>query len=205
MSCAKGIRLLQRADHFPKTHYFRLNPKDATMTKTKGVIILGSARGDGNTAQAVSFLCGHTGFATVNLSDHRFGQYDYLHRNQKDEFGPLLKRLMEDYETWIFATPVYWYSMSGIMKSFFDRLTDLLDLHPLGKMALQGKRLGLVCCSSNAGEIEGFEIPFRETAIYMSMLYLGFVHTWIEQGELPVAAQDRLQTYASSIAGPIEQ
>lgn len=169
------------------------------MANSKGVIILGSARGDGNTSKSASFLRALTGYDVVDLNDYRFGQYDYTHRNQDDEYGPLVKRLMAEYETWIFATPVYWYSMSGIMKAFFDRMTDLLDLHPLRKRALQGKRLGLLYCSSDAVEIEGFEIPFRETAIYMSMPWLGFVHVWIEKGELPEEVQERLRLYAGTL------
>ena len=31
---------------------------------------------------------------------------------------------MVDAEAILFATPVYWYSMSGRLKRFFDRLTD---------------------------------------------------------------------------------
>lgn len=169
------------------------------MAKSKGVIILGSARGDGNTFKSAAFLSAESGYDIVDLNAYQFGQYDYNHDYQNDDFGPLVKRLMEDYESWIFATPVYWYSMSGIMKAFFDRLTDLLDLHPLRKMALQGIRLGLLCCSSDEEEIEGFEIPFRETAIYMSMPYLGYVHTWIEKGALPEVAEDRLRKYAGGL------
>ena len=43
----------------------------------------------------------------------------------KDNPEPLIP-IIEKYDTLIFATPVYWYSMSGIMKVFFDRKNDNL-------------------------------------------------------------------------------
>ncbi|MEM1000184.1 MAG: NAD(P)H-dependent oxidoreductase [Bacteroidota bacterium] len=160
-----------------------------------GVIILGSARGDGNTAKIAEFLAAHTQFSVVDLLAYDFGQYDYQHRNQGDDFADLLEGLM-DYPVWIFATPVYWYSMSGTMKKFFDRMTDLLDLHPKAKMALAGMHLGLVCCSSDAEPIPHFELPFRETAIYMSMSWLGHRHTWVEEGQIPERVVQELVEFA---------
>lgn len=52
----------------------------------------------------------------------------------------LMKQILDKYETLILATPVYWYSMSGIMKVFFDRLTDLLTIEKEFGRKLRGKK-----------------------------------------------------------------
>ncbi len=48
--------------------------------------------------------------------------------------------IVDKYDVLIFATPVYWYSMSGIMKVFFDRITDLLTIKKDIGRKLKGKK-----------------------------------------------------------------
>ncbi len=73
----------------------------------------------------------------------------------------------------ILATPVYWYSMSGYMKVFFDRLTDVVSSQKQLGRQLKGKRVGLLAISNSDALPEGFEIPFSNTAKYLGMNYLG--------------------------------
>lgn len=141
------------------------------------VIILGSARKNGYTAQKTALLTSFLSCDEIDLLDYSFSQYDYDVHNRKDDFLPLLKQLIEQYDTFIFATPVYWYSMSGIMKMFFDRITDLLDIEkPLGRK-LRGKNMGVITCSVGENLGEYFWLPFSKTASYLGMHFLGGVHT----------------------------
>lgn len=94
----------------------------------KKVIISGSARNDGDTAALTDQLVEKTGWDLIRLNDFHFSYYDYQHQNRDDDFLSLMKQLIHGYDTIIFATPVYWYAMSGIMKVFFDRFTDLLTI-----------------------------------------------------------------------------
>ena len=92
----------------------------------KSVIILGSARNDGNTRRVVDYAL-HTGkYELIDLMDYKIGYFDYDNNHRDDDFIPLVKRVVSDYQSIIFATPVYWYSMSAVMKTFFDRISDLL-------------------------------------------------------------------------------
>ena len=86
------------------------------------VIILGSSRNDGDTAKVVNTLREYSNWDIIDLNDYEISYYDYEHNNSDDDFLPLMKKLIENYDTMIFATPVYWYSMSGIMKVFFGKL-----------------------------------------------------------------------------------
>lgn len=93
---------------------------------------------------------------------------------------PLAKRIIENYDTIIFATPIYWYAMSAIMKTFFDRLSDLIRIEKGIGRKLRGKSLAMVSCSGHDDRAPGFPEPFKLTADYLGMNYLGDIHTWVE-------------------------
>ena len=94
----------------------------------KKVVIVGSSRNDGDTSNLISVLIEKSEWDLINLNDYNFSYYDYNHENRNDDYLGLMRQIIEKYDTLIFATPVYWYSMSGIMKVFFDRITDLLEI-----------------------------------------------------------------------------
>ncbi len=147
---------------------------------TKGVIIQGSARSNGNTNKIVSFIQEKSGFEIIDLKSKNIGQYDYDFKNQEDDFIPTMKEIVEEFDTIIFATPVYWYCMSGMLKNFFDRIADCLKIEKEIGRKLRGKQMGLISCGSESKTIDGFSMPFRESAAYLGMNYLGEVHTWLE-------------------------
>lgn len=78
---------------------------------------------------------------------------------------------MLDADNIIFATPVYWYAMSGRLKTFFDRLTDLLYTHKSIGKGLKAKKTYLIACGSDPELPEGFEVPFRRTSDYFEMSF----------------------------------
>ena len=143
----------------------------------KKVIIVGSSRNDGDTANLTKKLVKKSEWDLIDLNDYNFSYYDYNHENRHDDYLDLMKQIIAQYDTLIFATPVYWYSMSGIMKVFFDRLTDLLVIEKELGRKLRGKNMAAISCSigNNLGDV--FWLPFSETASYLGMNYLGHVHT----------------------------
>lgn len=154
----------------------------------KGLIIQGSARNNGNTATVVNYLQDSLGFDRIDLNDLRIGHYDYDYQNQADDFLPLMRKIGAEYDILIFATPVYWYSMSGLMKVFFDRLTDCLKKEkPLGKQLI-GKHMAMLSCGYHDGLPEGFTVPFESTAKYLGMHYMGGIHTWIANDKAGIEA-----------------
>lgn len=145
----------------------------------KTLIILGSARGDGNTAQATRTLKESTGGKILDLLDHRIAPFDYGNDYPVgDEFTALIKRVII-YDRLILASPVYWYSMSGPMKMFLDRFTDLLTYHRDLGTRLRGKELGVLSCSGEQTVNPGFYEPFRLTAEYLGMPYGPERHAWV--------------------------
>lgn len=151
---------------------------------SKSFIILGgSNRLDGNSTSISNTMLTKYGIKTVELSQYEINHYDYLGNYPKDDqFISLIedKILYADHLIWL--TPMYWYSMSGIMKQFLDRWTDLLKTHKdLGRQ-LKGKEMSLIY-HSNGSRLAEFEIPFKLTANYLGMDYVNALHLNMSKGE----------------------
>ncbi|TNE54476.1 MAG: NADPH-dependent oxidoreductase [Bacteroidetes bacterium] len=144
------------------------------------LIILGSSDSNGNTRQVAAHLAQQLDADLIDLNAYRIGYFDYEFKNQDDDFLPLMERITVDYDTIIFATPVYWYTMSAVMKTFFDRISDLLKIRKDLGRRLRGKSMAVVSCSGDDDLVEGFAMPFRESADYLGMEYLGDYHSWLE-------------------------
>lgn len=139
-------------------------------------IISSSSRKNGDTARMVQQLVDITGWDVIDLADYTINHYDYEHR-QQDDFISLMKDIINQYDTLVFATPVYWYAMSGIMKVFFDRFTDLLKTEKEYGRKLRGKNFAAISCSQGGGNLEKyFWLPFKETAAYLGMHYICDMH-----------------------------
>lgn len=95
-----------------------------------------------------------------------------------------MKNIIEGYDTLVFATPVYWYAMSGIMKVCFDRITDLLTIEKELGRQLRGKNMGALSCSNGDNLGDDFWHPFIKIAEYLGMNYLGNVHTHLKKTDL---------------------
>jgi multimeric flavodoxin WrbA len=134
--------------------------------RSKNLVILGSAREDSNTLKAVVKTFPLNDFTIVDLLKFKIDHYQYSQVNTKDDFFSIVEKMVVA-DTITFATPVYWYSMSGRMKVFFDRFSDLLG-KPAGRQ-LAGKTVNLVAVGSSPELPQGFEVPFLETSRYLKM------------------------------------
>jgi multimeric flavodoxin WrbA len=144
--------------------------------KNKKVIILGSSRSKGNTAAIVASIIEDYNADVIDLNDYNITYYDYESKNLGDDFLPLIKSLIEKYDTLIFATPVYWYNMSGIMKVFFDRFSDLIRIEKETGRKLRGKNMFVISNSHDDEIAKSFYIPFQKSANYLGMNYTGEIH-----------------------------
>lgn len=143
----------------------------------KKVVIVGSSRKNGETKKVVSELIRISGWDVIDLLDYNISHFDYEHLNKNDDFMPLLKRIAEDYDVLIFATPVYWYAMSGIMKVFFDRITDVLRIEKDTGRKLRNKYMAVISCSNGDNLENAFWLPFVKSAEYLGMNYITGLHT----------------------------
>ncbi|WP_459210866.1 flavodoxin family protein [Aquimarina rhabdastrellae] len=164
----------------------------------KRLIIQGSSRSNGNTHKVVELFRKELPADIVDLNDYKIGHFDYDFKNTNDDFLPLFEKIIDNYDMIIFATPVYWYSMSGHMKVFFDRITDFLKIKKDKGRLLRGKYFGTISCGSEDLPVEGFFIPFRNSADYLGMNYIGDVHVGVEE-EITTYIENKIKGFTEKI------
>lgn len=164
----------------------------------KFVIISGSSRTNGNTGRIVQMLQHLLEAEVINLHSKNISAFDYEHKNKDDDFLPLMRKLV-DANTLIFISPVYWYSMSGTMKIFFDRISDCLKIEKETGRKLRGMNLAVVSVGSDDEIYPSFFKPFEKSAEYLGMNYLAELHTWIEHHEVPEEVMNRIHDFAHKI------
>jgi multimeric flavodoxin WrbA len=168
------------------------------------VIIQGSSRSKGDTNKVVNYIATKYDCDVIDLYIKNIGHYDYNYNNINDDFTPLITEIIKKYDTIIFATPVYWYTMSGVLKVFFDRLSDLIRIHKdLGRQ-LRGKNMAMISSSNHNDLKDGFAMPFRESANYLGMTYLGNAHAWVEDGIINPEAKALIETFIEGIKKSIK-
>ena len=144
--------------------------------ESKKVIIVGSSRSNGNTSAIAEKIAIDIKADIIDLRDYAISHYDYESKNISDDFLPLIRSILEKYDTIVFATPVYWYSMSAIMKVFFDRFSDLIKIEKETGRKFRGKNMFVISNSYDEELDYDFCMPFRLTANYLGINYLGDKH-----------------------------
>ncbi|MHA7055587.1 flavodoxin family protein [Aquimarina sp. M1] len=161
----------------------------------KGIIIQGSSRSDGDTNIVVSYLRNMTSFDVIDLHQREINYFDYEFKN-KDDFEVIFKNIVHNYQTLVLATPVYWYTMSGIMKVFLDRISDYLYKEKdFGRM-LRGKNMAMLSCSNDDDRVKEFTLPFSRSAEYLGMNYLGDIHTKVTDKEIAPDVKEKINAFA---------
>lgn len=162
----------------------------------KTVIILASERSTGHTFLLCDFLSQIHKIDIIDIKKNNIEHFDYDFHNQDDDFLALISSVILKYERIIFATPVYWYSMSGRMKVFFDRLSDLLIIKKELGRQLRGKEMGVISCGSDAEIKDGFYMPFKESAAYLGMIYIGDVHGWVDEKGISEEVKNKIRSFS---------
>ena len=112
----------------------------------------------------------------MDLLDLYISPYDYSNNySKRDDFLKIVDELLKS-NVIVFATPVYWYAMSGLMKTFFDRLTDIVTTKKHLGRQLKGKLTFLLAVGADEELPNGFEIPFKMTSDYLDMSYHGCIY-----------------------------
>jgi multimeric flavodoxin WrbA len=154
--------------------------KHSLMTSSSILLIAGSSRNDGNTVTLTAWLAERLNVEFINLNDFNISYYDYEHKNIDDDFLSLAQKMIES-ETIVLISPVYWYAVSAQMKTFIDRISDLVTIRKDIGRKLRGKNLVLVSNGASEEAGEAFELPSKQTAEYLGMHFGGHFHFMIEE------------------------
>ncbi|GGK77177.1 flavodoxin family protein [Rufibacter glacialis] len=150
------------------------------------LIVLASARKDSDTKRFLQKVFQETPHQVVDLLEYRVSPYRYEQDYPpEDDFQELAQKLVQ-HQVIVFATPVYWYAMSGWLKMFFDRLTDLVTGQKHLGRKLKGKTIFLLAVGADPVLPDGFEVPFRLTAKYLDMKYGGSLYASTEEVETDI-------------------
>ena len=140
----------------------------------KQIIINGSHNRNGDTTKLIQEI--YPEIACLKLIDYTIEIYNYDETySEKDQFLEIINQILE-FDEIIFATPVYWYSMSSLMKIFFDRLTDLISSQETIGRKLMGKKVRVITSSIGNHLDDNFFLPFIETANYLHLEYIDGKH-----------------------------
>ena len=166
----------------------------------KPIILLASARKDSDTKKFLDKVFKNTDHKIIDLLDFSILHYDYNHQySEEDEFFKIIEEEVLPHQSIVFATPVYWYSMSGLMKIFFDRLTDLVTIKKQLGRQLEGKSTFLLAVGTDDEMPAGFETPFKLTSEYLNMSYQGNIYYSTKKANKQELVQDSIDNFISKI------
>lgn len=94
--------MLERKDNMSKILFMNASPNQ-----------------DGNTFRIGEELLRSLEHDVLQMSDYRISQYGQVYAD--DEMKEVMNKIRE-YDTLVIGAPVYWYTVSGILKTFIDRL-----------------------------------------------------------------------------------
>ena len=146
----------------------------------KIAILIGTSNNKGNTMALVKNVSKETNATIYNLKDYQISAFDYEHKNIDDDFVNLAQELIK-YDQIIFASPVYWYTMSAQMKVFFDRMSDLLHVKKELGRQLRGKSCAIISTGASPQPERSFEEVFINSFDYLSMNYKGMLYCFCEE------------------------
>jgi len=176
---------------------------------SRALAILGSARSDGHTAALLIRLIDGFDCEVIDLNAVRIAGYRYDQRyDAEDEFMAIVEKMIASPIT-IFATPVYWYSFSAVMKNFIDRLSDLLSSRKETGRLLRGRpphsprraRWALVSSGSDSEPDRDLISAFRRTCDYLGVEFIASVYG-VEGGEfVDEQAAERVRRHLHGVTG----
>ncbi|HBC4079322.1 TPA: flavodoxin family protein [Staphylococcus aureus] len=95
-------------------------------------VLFGGSRPNGNTAQLTKFALQDLEYQWIDVTQHQFKPIrDVRHTvetitSYDDDYLPILDKILAS-DTIIFASPVYWYSISAPLKAFIEHWSETLQ------------------------------------------------------------------------------
>lgn len=97
----------------------------------KILVLNGSSRENGNTELLTAAMLEGISFTNINLREKHILPIDDKRHTAEgfqpidDDFHEVISQVLQ-HDIIIFATPLYWYGMSGLLKNFVDRWSQAL-------------------------------------------------------------------------------
>ncbi|MCZ8538242.1 flavodoxin family protein [Paenisporosarcina quisquiliarum] len=148
------------------------------------VVIYGSTRPDGNTEQLTKYAIEGLEVEQIYLRDYKIEPIEDRRHSEGgfsdvgDDYNGIVERMMK-HDTFIFATPIYWYSMTGTMKNFIDRWSHTMrdEKFPGFKDQLGTKKAYVIAVGGDNPHVKGLPLiqQFNYIFEFMSISFEGYV------------------------------
>lgn len=145
-------------------------------------IISGSSRDNGNTEELARVVTQDLPATWFRLRHYRITPiHDQRHDPDgfvpvSDDYNRLIQELLA-YDIWLFASPVYWYGFSGLMKNFIDRWSEVMRRHDLAFSEQIGQKLAaLTLVGGDQPHLKALALiqQFYWICDYMRMPFVGY-------------------------------
>lgn len=120
------------------------------------LFINGSPHKNGSTVALAKAMLDERAYGELDLVDYKV--YGYGQEFDDDQFGEVLDS-MDDADTIVIGSPVYWHNLSGMVRNLLDRLHGALD-----HRRFNGKRLAFLYqgAAPDPWMIEAGEYPHQD-------------------------------------------
>ncbi|MDR7317802.1 flavodoxin family protein [Brevibacillus nitrificans] len=156
----------------------------------KILVLQGSSRENGNTEQLSQLVLKGIPHTQIHLREKNIRAiHDQRHDPEgftavDDDYDAIVEAVLE-HDVIIFATPIYWYGMSGFMKDFVDRWSQSLrDKRYSFKQALAQKQAFVITTGGDDPRVKGLPLiqQFQYIFGFVGMPFAGYI---IGEGNKP--------------------
>ena len=147
-------------------------------------IIYGGSRPNGNTEELTKLATQGLVVEEIYLKEYLIEPItDKRHADAgfpevNDDYNSIIDRILP-HDILIFSTPIYWYSMTGIMKNFIDRWSQTLrdTKYPDFKKQMSQKRAYVIAVGGDNPYIKGLPMiqQFQHIFDFIGVTFEGYI------------------------------
>lgn len=147
-------------------------------------VIYGGTRDEGNTEMLAEQAVAGLAVERIFLRDYRIRAIeDRRHapggfREVDDDYNAIIDRVLP-HDVLVFATPIYWYGMTGVMKNFVDRWSQTLrDAdRPEFRGRMRAKTAYVIAVGGDEPRLKGLPLvkQFQHIFEFFGMKYGGYI------------------------------
>ncbi|MEW9677304.1 flavodoxin family protein [Lentibacillus sp. L22] len=147
-------------------------------------VIYGGTRQDGNTEILTEQAIRGLSVERIHLKDYEIKPIEDLRHSKggfqevNDDYNAIIDRILP-HDILIFATPIYWFSMSGMMKNFIDRWSQTLkDLnYPDFKIIMSSKKAYVIAVGGDKPSLKGLPLiqQFQYIFNFIGITFDGYI------------------------------
>ncbi|WP_368652502.1 flavodoxin family protein [Ornithinibacillus sp. 4-3] len=147
-------------------------------------VIYGGNRPNGNTESLTKLATLHLEVEEIYLSEYHIEPIiDKRHDPEgfsdiDDDYNTVIDKVLA-HDILIFSTPIYWYTMTGIMKNFIDRWSHMMrdENRPTFKEEIAKKHTYVIAVGGDSPYIKGLPMiqQFKHIFDFMGMTFEDYI------------------------------